>query len=94
MKLKSILALMAIGALVPLVDALAEPPPLFIGATCQHVALGKAATNDSTWNCEGLGELTVKQIYEKGYRVVSTLVTLVPGSTNQRVLLIIEKPLK
>ena len=45
------------------------------------------AKKESPFSCETLGEVTVKQIYEKGWRVVS----LVHQSGNYRWVMVIEK---
>lgn len=60
------------------------------GGVCftHHVSIDDA---NVVWNCEHLGRVTVKKIYEKGFRVVGAYVTDPANKTFQTQYLVIEQ---
>ncbi|CBW77313.1 unnamed protein product (plasmid) [Mycetohabitans rhizoxinica HKI 454] len=49
---------------------------------------------DIVWKCEHIGQSTIKQIYEKGFRVVGAFSSDLSGKTGQFQYLVIEEQKK
>ena len=49
----------------------AQPTPLK-GGTCSGFTNGQTISSSLQFNCQHIGNVTISQIYEKGFRVVTT----------------------
>jgi hypothetical protein len=72
LKIHHLVFSMAIAIALPAAHSAPSPP--IKGGTCWAAVGMKSAPDSSTeFTCEILGKVTIGQIYEKGYRVVTML---------------------
>lgn len=60
------------------------------GGTC-FTTNPKITGADMTWNCEHIGRVTTKQVYDKGFRVVGVYPTNPSSKTIQFQYMVIEE---